>query len=196
MLRLDGSEVPVVVWSVPIDYEGESGGLVFVRDITLRRQAEEALRQSEQHYRNLANSGTILIWTTDLEGQCDYLNQPWLEFTGRKLEHELGEGWLKGIHPGDRRRFKAMYEGAFAQQEPFSLIYRLRRHDGVYRWVQTSGAPRFDTEGNLLGYIGKCFDINDQVTAQEQDSASEQGAARATRYEPSNNNQARSQYSY
>lgn len=136
-------------------------------DMTDSKRAEMALRESEQRYRILADTGQGLIWMSGADKQCNYFNQPWLTFTGRSLEQELGEGWLVSVHPDDCAAAVRIYEGAFDRRERFSMVYRLRRHDGVYRWVQDSGSPRYDTQGNFLGFIGHCLDITDSRQTEE-----------------------------
>ena len=137
------------------------------QDITAQKEAEEALRESELHFRTLANSGQVLIWTTGTDGICDYFNEPWLAFTGRTLEQECGEGWVERVHPDDRARCTETSAGAFARREPFSMTLRLRRHDGEYRWIKGDGSPRYDTRGNFCGYIGHCLDVTPQMLAEE-----------------------------
>ena len=138
-----------------------------LQDITERKQTEEALRESEHHFRTLADSGQALIWTSGVDKACDYFNQPWLEFTGQTYEHELGDGWLEGVHADDRNRCIETYVAAFDRREPFSMSYRLRRADGEYRWIQDDGTPRYDIHGEFLGYIGHCLDIADLKEAEE-----------------------------
>ena len=137
------------------------------RDITQRRQAEEALRVSETRFRTMADSAPLLIWMTGPDRLCSYLNQGWLEFTGRTLEQELGTGWTDGIFPEDYVRCMDIFQLAFDRREPFKMEYRLRRADGVFCWVYDSGAPRFSSEGEFLGYIGSCVDIADRKEAEQ-----------------------------
>ncbi|MFA7198546.1 MAG: PAS domain S-box protein [Methanoculleus sp.] len=138
------------------------------QDITDQKEAEEALRESELHFRTLADHGQALIWRSGPDGMCDYFNEPWLAFTGRTLEQESGEGWVEGVHPDDRSRCTEISAGAFARHEPFSMILRLRRHDGEYRWIQDDGSPWYDTHGNFCGYIGHCLDVTRQRLAEEE----------------------------
>jgi diguanylate cyclase (GGDEF)-like protein/PAS domain S-box-containing protein len=145
-----------------------------VQDITERKLAEEALIQSEQHFRTLANSGTTLIWTSGLDKLCDYFNEPWLRFTGRTIGQELGMGWLEGVHPDDIDRCRQTYVNAFDNHEPFSMEYRLRHSDGLYHWLQDDGNPRYDFKGNFLGYIGFCHDITERRNSEERLKQSEE----------------------
>jgi PAS domain S-box-containing protein len=127
-----------------------------------RRRAEEALRESEVRFRTLADSGQALIWTSGIDEKCDYVNQPWLDFTGHTPDQELGDGWMQGVHPDDLHRCMEIYAGAFDRREKFSRDYRLRRHDGEYRWIQDDGNPRYNSKGEFIGYIGHCLDITDR----------------------------------
>ena len=150
---------------------GQTGGWVidgFAIDITDRKKAEEALRESEQKYRTLANHGQALIWTSGTDKLCNYFNLIWLEFTGRSLEQELGNGWAEGVHPDDLQRCLDIYVGAFDRREKFSMVYRLRRHDGEYRWLLDDGCPRYNTKGEFIGYIGHCLDITTHKRAEEE----------------------------
>ncbi len=140
------------------------GKLLFAaaRDITERLLMERTLSESEQHFRTLANSGSTLIWTSKQDKLCDYFNEPWLRFTGRTLEQELGNGWAEDIHPDDFERCLDTYVTAFDQRKPFSMEYRLRQAEGSYRWIRDDGNPRYDSQGEFLGYIGFCVDVTEQ----------------------------------
>jgi PAS domain S-box-containing protein len=137
------------------------------REIEERKRAELLLRENEQHFRTLANGGSTLIWTADLDKSCNYFNEPWLRFTGRSLEQELGNGWVEGVHPEDRERCVQIYVSSFEQRQSFSMDYRLRHTDGTYHWIRDDGNPRYDSEGRFIGYIGFCVDI----TSQKENSA-------------------------
>ena len=127
-----------------------------------RSEMEERLRESETHFRTLADSGQALIWTAGIDKKCNYFNAPWLAFTGRALEQELGDGWAEGVHPDDLERCFAIYVTAFDRRERFSMDYRLRTRDGEYRWIQDAGTPRYDSHGQFVGYIGHCLDISER----------------------------------
>ncbi len=132
-----------------------------------RVRAETVLHHSEVRYRTLADSGQALIWTSGPDKKCDYFNQPWLAFTGRTFAQEQGDGWVEGVHPDDRARCLETYANAFARREAFSLVQRLRRHDGEFRWIQHNGSPRHDSTGNFVGYITHGLDITERKQAEE-----------------------------
>jgi PAS domain S-box-containing protein len=139
-----------------------------VRDITERKRAESQLRDSEQNYRSLADAAAALIWTAGADKLCNYFNQPWLKFTGRTLEQEVGNGWAEGVHADDLAQCLATYVEAFDKREPFSMEYRLRRHDGEFRWVRDDGCPRYDSSGEFIGYLGYVMDITERRRAEEE----------------------------
>jgi PAS domain S-box-containing protein len=135
-------------------------------DITERKSAEKQLREREVQYRNLANAGSALIWTSGTDKLCNYFNETWLKFTGRSLEQEMGNGWAEGVHPDDFDRCVETYVAAFDKQEPFEMEYRLCHSSGEYRWIMDLGTPNFDSNGEFVGYIGHCFDISERKLAE------------------------------
>ncbi|MEI7727958.1 MAG: PAS domain S-box protein [Verrucomicrobiota bacterium] len=150
-----------------LDSTGAISGLtVFVTNITARKLAEAALQESEAHFRALADSGQALVWAAGLDKKCHYFNRPWLEFTGRTLEQEWGDGWAKGVHPDDLPNCLRTYGEAFDRRERFSMDYRFRRFDGVYRWIHDNGTPHYNSQGEFIGYIGHCLDITDLKHAE------------------------------
>jgi PAS domain S-box-containing protein len=168
--RRDGSRLQTeVVTTLITDERGRVTHIQGVtRDITERKRAAVALRESEVHFRTLADSGQALVWTSGLDQQCNYFNQPWLDFTGRTLAQEQGSGWTEGVHPDDLERCVQTYRAAFERRERFSMDYRLRRFDGEYRWFQDNGTPRFNHQGEFVGYIGHCLDITERRAAEER----------------------------
>ncbi|MGH3368476.1 MAG: PAS domain S-box protein, partial [Nocardioidaceae bacterium] len=113
------------------------------RDVTERKQAEQELRESEARFRTMADTAPVMIWISDADNLLTWFNRPWLDFTGRRLEDELGDGWIEGVHPDDVERVRRTDAVAFAAQRPLVLEYRLRRRDGTYRWVLDNGVPRY-----------------------------------------------------
>jgi PAS domain S-box-containing protein len=127
-----------------------------------------ALRESEQRFRVLADDAPVLIWLADADRQYVWLNQRWLEFTGRPLSQEVGEGWAENIHPGDREKVLQHFFAAAQQRRELQMEYRLRRHDGEYRWMLSRGLPRFNTTGAFTGFIGSCIDVSDRRLAEQE----------------------------
>jgi diguanylate cyclase (GGDEF)-like protein/PAS domain S-box-containing protein len=168
LLARDGARYHIADSAAPIrDARDVFKGVVLVfRDISDEYELREALANSELHFRTLANSGQALVWTSGLDMGCDYFNEPWLRFTGRTLEQELGNGWTEGVHPDDLSRCLETYRTAFARREPFAMEYRLRHASGEYRWIIDQGSPRYDTQGQFLGYVGHCLDITDAKRAE------------------------------
>jgi PAS domain S-box-containing protein len=127
---------------------------------------QSRLKDSEQHFRTIANGGAALIWTSDTNRLWNYCNEPWLRFSGRTPEQEYGNGWTEGLHPEDAERCLGIYRSHFDQRRPFSMEYQARHVDGGYRWLRSDGNPRFDRHGVFLGFIGFCYDITEQKQAK------------------------------
>jgi PAS domain S-box-containing protein len=135
----------------------------------------------EQSFRLLADNAPVMIWRSGPDKLCDWFNRPWLRFTGRTMEQELGNGWTEGVHPADFARCFSTYVTAFDGREEFSMEYRLRRHDGVFRWVLDNGRPYASPDGCFRGYFGSCIDITDNKRAQGELRATRSELARVTR---------------
>jgi len=135
---------------------------LIISDISQEKKFEKELIESENNYRILANSGQALIWASGKDKNCVYFNDVWLKFTGRPIEMEVGSGWLSGVHPDDRQQCMDIYSTAFDNKENFSIEYRLLRHDDQYRWLRDDGCPRYNTDGEFIGYIGHCLDITEK----------------------------------
>ena len=127
----------------------------------------ELLGPDEEQFRALADSAPVLIWMSDISMGGIYFNRAWLDFTGRPLEREAGDGWMELLHPEDRAPLKTAQE-AFDARQPFQVQFRLRRHDGVWRWMLNSGKPRFSLNGEFTGYTGSCIDITERFEAEEE----------------------------
>jgi PAS domain S-box-containing protein len=131
-------------------------------DLTDRRAAEAALRESEDRFRNMADHAPVMMWVTNESGACTYLNRGWYEFTGQTEAEAEGFGWLEATHPDDKAEAERVFLEANAAQRPFRLEYRLRRADGVYRWAIDAASPRFGSGGEFLGYVGSVIDIDER----------------------------------
>jgi PAS domain S-box-containing protein len=140
------------------------------------------LRASEERFRTLADDAPILIWLADAARARTWFNRAWLEFTGRTMEREIGNGWVDGVHPDDFRRCLKIYTASFEARQPFEMDYRLRRHDGEYRWIIDRGTPMFGSGGSFSGYMGGCVDIHERKEA-EQNSEARLHAEQAARAE-------------
>ena len=150
------------------DGEQVIGISIVCEEITERLQVEAALRQSEERFRNMADNAPIMIWVTDAQGYCNYLNQRWYEFTGQTEATGLGFGWLDAVHPDDREFSRNIFLRAVEHQEAFQLEYRLRRQDGEYRWAIDAASPWFGETGEFKGYIGSVIDIHERIQAEER----------------------------
>ena len=177
------AEGVVIAWgiismpvSVSLFYQGIIGAMAYelsydvLRAATLTRQlqaSEAGLRESEERFRVVADSSPVLIWMSGLDKLCTFFNKVWLEFTGRTVEQEMGNGWAEGVHPDDFQSCLKTYVEAFDAREPFVMQYRLRRHDGEYRWISDTGVPRYDAQRNFAGYIGSCVDVTELISKEE-----------------------------
>ena len=128
-----------------------------------RATGETERRESESRFRIVADSAPVLIWMAGVDKLCTFFNKPWLTFTGRSLEQELGNGWAEGVHPDDLQRCLKIYTEAFDARKAFVMQYQLRRYDGEYRWISDQGVARYDSNGKFSGYIGSCVDITDLI---------------------------------
>jgi PAS domain S-box-containing protein len=139
----------------------------------LRTEAErirdlyERLRESEQRFRTMADCAPVLLWMAGTDSLCNFFNKSWLEFSGRTMEEEYGNGWAEAVHAEDFQRCMHVYLNAFVERQPFRMEYRLRRHDGEYRWILDTGVPRFAPGGTFEGYIGSCIDITELRQAHD-----------------------------
>jgi PAS domain S-box-containing protein len=150
------------------DARGEVlGWVASISDITEQKRAEEALRESEDRFGKMADAAPVLIWLAGPDKQCNWFNERWLEFTGRTLEQERGDGWTDGVHPDDLPRCREIYSKSFDARQEFRMEYRLKHRDGEYRWILDYGVPRITLGQEFLGYIGSCVDITEQKRMAE-----------------------------
>ena len=142
--------------------------MAVVEDITERRQNEVLLQESEKRFRNMADAAPVMIWVSGPDKLCTFFNQGWLTFTGSTMQEAVGYGWSTKVHPDDREDCRISYSSAFDARRTYQKECRLRRADGEYRWVLTTGAPRFEAGGAFAGYVGSCTDITDVKRSQDE----------------------------
>jgi PAS domain S-box-containing protein len=173
--RRDGTKMDLDLNAAPIkDAEGNIvGKLAVLADISRRKRAEVSADRSRVLHKALFDDFPALIWQSGRDAKCCYFNRTWLEFRGRALEQELGDGWTQGVHPDDLEKTVASYLDAFHARRPFEREYRLRRHDGEYRNILDHGRPFPDPAGLFAGYVGSCHDITDRKRAEERLARSE-----------------------
>jgi PAS domain S-box-containing protein len=138
-----------------------------VANLIRRRRAEGSLVESEERFRVAADVAPVMIWMSGPDKLCTFFNKGWLDFTGRTMEQELGNGWSEGVHAQDLEKCVLTYVSAFDTRKPFTMQYRLRNRDGDYRWLSDNGVPRYDGHGNFTGYIGACVDLTELLKREE-----------------------------
>ena len=168
--RKDGSLLDVSLTISPVrDSSGRViGASKVARDITAQKQAERALRESEQRFRVITDASPIMVWMAGTDKLCYYFNKGWLDFVGRTLEQESGNGWTENVHPEDFDYCLQIYVDNFEARRPFEMEYRMRHHTGQYRWILDRGVPRYAPDGTFEGYVGGCLDIHEQKEAAEK----------------------------
>jgi PAS domain S-box-containing protein len=135
-------------------------------DLIERTLAVEALRESEQRFRLIANAAPVMIWMSDTDKEITYVNQTWLDYSGRSSDTAVEKLQATVLHPDEAERCRDVYERAFEQRDRFQMEHRLRRHDNEYRWVVTVGVPRYHADGSFAGYIGTSIDITERKLAE------------------------------
>jgi PAS domain S-box-containing protein len=168
IIAKDGTQKWVDLSGASTILQGRPASVISVMDITERKLMEEALQEKEAQYHNLADTGLALVWASGTDKLCNYFNKPWLKFTGRTPEQEMGNGWTQGVHPDDLDRCVQIYVTAFDKREAFDMEYRLRHVSSEYRWIRDLGTPNYDISEKFVGYIGHCFDITVQKEAELQ----------------------------
>jgi two-component system, LuxR family, sensor kinase FixL len=151
-------QIFLIVLSIPM--------LFLAAVIEERATGETELRESESRFRTVADAAPVLIWMSGADKLCTFFNKPWLEFTGRTMEQEMGNGWADGVHPDDLQKCLKIYTEAFDARQPFVMQYRLRRYDGEYRWISDQGVARYDSNGKFAGYIGSCVDVTELINKE------------------------------
>jgi PAS domain S-box-containing protein len=136
-------------------------------EVTEHKRAQQALRESEARFHNMADTAPVMIWMSGVDKLRTFFNKVWLDFTGRPLEQELGSGWSAGVHPEDLDHSLEVYVRSFDARQHFAMEYRLRRKDGEYRWLLDNGVPSFASDGTFLGYIGSCIDVTRMKETEE-----------------------------
>jgi two-component system, NarL family, sensor histidine kinase UhpB len=156
------------------------GYSVVTRDATHRVELREQTERSRDFYMALFSGFPNLVWRSDAAGRCDYLNQAWLDFTGRPRDSELGEGWLSGLHPDDQPLWRDALKRAFPKREPFEVEFRLRRANGEYGWIICNGRPYHDQSGRFAGYLCSCYDNTARRAVENALNESEERLERIT----------------
>ena len=136
-------------------------------DLIERARSEAALREREEQFRFIADTAPVIVWMSDVSKDCTYLNRTWLKVTGQPFDAALGNGWMDRIHPGDVAQCWESYTRAFERRESFQMDFRLRRSDGEYRWMVSTGAPQYRGDGSFAGYIGFAIDVTERRLAAE-----------------------------
>jgi PAS domain S-box-containing protein len=167
-LQRAGEAVPVKVTFISHRNAEVHGFFALIEDVSQEVAARERLKASEEHFRLLADNAPVMIWMSGHNRLCTWFNQAWLDFVGRTMEEEKGEGWLENIHPDDVTACTGLYARAFEARRPFTVEYRIRHRSGEYRWVLEHGVPVFSREGQLLRYIGSAVDITEKKEAEER----------------------------
>lgn len=181
MTLKDGRHLPVFATGSKVLIDGKPHMVGIAIDISTLKEAQALLRESEMRFRTVADTAPVLIWMAGTDKLCNFFNKGWLDFTGRTFEQEQGNGWAEGVHADDLAGCVQTYSEAFDARRPFVIEYRLRRHDGEYRWLSDHGIPRTDVEGTFLGYIGSCIDLTDLKRAEMESLRSRTEVAHLSR---------------
>lgn len=167
--RRDSGDVESYDWKIEriTMPDGRYGVVCHFYDLSERQRYEQALRESEERFHNMANNAPVMVWVTEPDGACSFLSRSWYDFTGQTPETGLGFGWINAVHPDDRLAAEQTFVQANNTHRSFRLEYRLRKHDGEYGWAIDAAVPRFSAEGDFLGYIGSVIDITERKQAEQ-----------------------------
>ncbi|MBP7283192.1 MAG: PAS domain S-box protein [Leptospiraceae bacterium] len=141
-------------------------------EITEKKVAERVLLESEERFRNMADNAPVMIWISGIDSKCNFFNKPWLDFTGRTMEEEIGTGWIQSVHPDDLNFCVSTYMESFQRKQSFEMEYRLKRYDGEFRWLLDRGVPFITSNGEFSGFIGSCIDITERKQFESEIKAS------------------------
>ncbi|MGA8622808.1 MAG: PAS domain S-box protein [Candidatus Sulfotelmatobacter sp.] len=168
--RKDGTLLDASLTISPVrDSSGRIiGASKVARDVTEQKRIERELLESEQRFRVITDASPIMVWMSGTDKLCYYFNKGWLDFVGRTLEQESGNGWAENVHPEDFDRCLRIYVNNFDARRPFEMEYRMRHHTGQYRWILDRGVPRYAADGTFEGFVGGCLDIHSQKEAAEK----------------------------
>ncbi|NTU69561.1 PAS domain S-box protein [bacterium] len=164
ILAKDGHEL-TIRWSNKLinDSKNEFKGIISTgTDITEMIEKDKEVEATRDYYIDILDDMPNLIWKSGVTSKCDYFNKSWLKFTGRKLEQEIGDGWVEGVHPEDLEGCLKIYKYFFSKRKAFYMEYRLKYNDGSYHWLANYGKPIYDKDNNFLGFIGSCYDIQEK----------------------------------
>jgi PAS domain S-box-containing protein len=168
--RPDGTKRHVLPYPQPMFNAGGDlvGAVNMLVDVTSLKEAEEALRESEQRFKTAANTAPVLIWMSDTDKNRFFFNKCWTEFTGKAEDELFGVGWLECVHPDELEYVSEMLNNSFEGRQEYKMNYRLLRNDNTYRWIQSHGIPRFATDGSFCGYIGTIVDVHEQKLRKDE----------------------------
>lgn len=153
----------------PVREAGQVAGiLITALNVTAQVQARQAIQAKEAYFREMADTVPVMIWVTDPDGNCTYLNKTYYAYTGQTRKEAREMGWLLAAHPDDFPRCREVFLSALADQASFTLLYRLRGQDHTYRWMLDKGEPKFGLEGQFEGYVGTVIDVHEQHQAEQR----------------------------